>query len=236
MSQNLKQKFIEDKKNSNTSFLKKKTATTKRVSIFACTTHTNKMHDPNSYPQVFDKFVNILMVDGKKSKAFTILWTALVHTKNILQSQGHIYKVFQSITKSPFTVDSEKKMKVSNHSMIDSHSESNIVVQNFADYSRLLNTAIENITPSLEIKNVRIGGRTYQVPAILAKPRQQTIAFRWIIDSAKKKKRKTKNDFAECLALELVDAYKKQGYARQKRDELHKLAEANRAYIRYRWW
>lgn len=96
--------------------------------------------------------------------------------------------------------------------------------------------AIENVKPSLEVRKVRVARMTYQVPAILTLNRKQNLAIRWLLDSAKKRKKMSKMEFAECLALELFDAFNKQGGARKKRDELHKLTEINRAYIRYRWW
>ena len=96
--------------------------------------------------------------------------------------------------------------------------------------------AIENVKPSLEVKKVRVAGSTYLVPAILPKKKQETLAMRWIIDAARKRKKNSQLSFSQCLAEEIYEASKRQGYAYQKRDELHRLAEINRAYIRYRWW
>ena len=101
---------------------------------------------------------------------------------------------------------------------------------------QLVFQALENVKPSLEVRKVRVAGSTYLVPCVLSKKRQETLALRWIIESARKKKKNSKYSLSECLADELLNASKKQGQARQKRDELHRLAEANRAYIRYRWW
>lgn len=103
-------------------------------------------------------------------------------------------------------------------------------------FNQLLIQAVENVKPNLEVRKVRVGGTTYLVPAIIPKNRQETLAIKWLIGSARLRKRGAKGSFAENLANELIEALMKQGQARQKRDELHKLAEANRAYTRYRWW
>lgn len=100
----------------------------------------------------------------------------------------------------------------------------------------LIFQALENITPNLEVRKVRVAGSTYLVPAALSKKKQENLAFKWLIESAKKRQKNSNGSFSECLADEFLDASKKAGYARQKRDELHRLAQQNRAYIRYRWW
>lgn len=100
----------------------------------------------------------------------------------------------------------------------------------------IVKAAIENVKPSLEVRKVRIAGTTYQVPAILDKKKSISQAIRWIIESARIRKIRSKNNFSICLAEEFLDAFQKQGKARQKRDQLHNLASANRAYVRYRWW
>ncbi len=105
-----------------------------------------------------------------------------------------------------------------------------------ASISHIVEVAIQHCMPNVEVRKVRVAGTTYLVPSIIPKKKQEAIAIRWIIEAAKKKKKSTKLSFAQCLADELFDAFYKQGYARTKRNELHRLAEANRAYIRYRWW
>lgn len=101
---------------------------------------------------------------------------------------------------------------------------------------QLVKIAINNVKPSLEVRKVRIAGTTYQVPAILEKKKSISQAIRWIIESARTRKNRSKSTFSVCLAEEFLDAFQKQGKARQKRDQLHNIASANRAYIRYRWW
>jgi small subunit ribosomal protein S7 len=101
---------------------------------------------------------------------------------------------------------------------------------------RLISQALENITPSLEVRKVRVAGSTYLVPSILSKKKQETLALKWLLEAAKKRKKNSNTCFAACLADEILDASKKAGHARQKRDELHRVAQANRASLRYRWW
>ena len=100
----------------------------------------------------------------------------------------------------------------------------------------ILNVVVENVRPLIEIRKVRVARATYQVPAQISRFKGETLAVRWIIEFANKKKQKDKISLAQALAFELASAYRKQGGPRQRRSELHKLAEANRSYIRYRWW
>lgn len=100
----------------------------------------------------------------------------------------------------------------------------------------LIFQALESITPNLQVRKVRVSGTTYLVPSPLSKKKQENIALKWLIESAKKRKKNSYGTFSECLADEILEAFRKTGYARQKRDELHRLAQQNRAYIRYRWW
>ena len=100
----------------------------------------------------------------------------------------------------------------------------------------ILNVVVENVRPLIEIRRVRVARATYQVPAQISRLKGETLAVRWIIEFANKKKQRDKISLAQALALELASAYRKQGGPRQRRSELHKLAEANRSYIRYRWW
>lgn len=96
--------------------------------------------------------------------------------------------------------------------------------------------AVANVVPFLEVRKVRRKGTTRQVPSTIKENRQQSLALRWLVEGAKSRKKKSKNSFSQCLSAEIVDAYKKQGSARQKRNELHKLAQSNRTFLRYRWW
>ncbi|MEK6647242.1 MAG: 30S ribosomal protein S7 [Candidatus Firestonebacteria bacterium] len=95
-----------------------------------------------------------------------------------------------------------------------------------------LKQAIENIKPVLEVKARRVGGATYQVPVDVRADRRITLAIRWLVDSAKGRNEKT---MEERLAGELSEAYNKTGNAMKKREDTHKMAEANRAFAHYRW-
>jgi small subunit ribosomal protein S7 len=92
--------------------------------------------------------------------------------------------------------------------------------------------AIENVRPKVELKARRVGGATYQVPVDVAPLRGSSLAMRWIRDFARKKKGKS---MMNKLADELLGAYKQEGAAIKKRDEMHKMAEANKAFSHFRW-
>ena len=95
---------------------------------------------------------------------------------------------------------------------------------------KVFETAVKNVMPILEVKSKRIGGATYQVPTEVKPKRRQTLSFRWIIASSRKKKGRT---MAQRLASELVDAFKKEGVAYTIRENTHKMAEANKAFAHF---
>ena len=97
---------------------------------------------------------------------------------------------------------------------------------------KALNKAVDNVRPRLEVKSRRVGGATYQVPTDVTPARGMSLAMRWIRDYARNKKGKP---MEVKLAEELVSAYKSEGPAIKKRDETHKMAEANRAFSHLRW-
>lgn len=92
--------------------------------------------------------------------------------------------------------------------------------------------AVENVKPAIEVKSRRVGGSTYQVPIEVRGNRKLTLAIRWIITHARARK---EDSFAQRLAGELSDAAKGQGISVKKREDVHKMAEANRAFSHYRW-
>jgi small subunit ribosomal protein S7 len=92
--------------------------------------------------------------------------------------------------------------------------------------------AIENVKPSVEVRSRRVGGATYQVPTEVRTDRRKALAIKWLIEAARKRKEKT---IMGKLSGELMDAYKKQGEATKKRENTHKMAEANKAFAHYRW-
>ncbi len=92
--------------------------------------------------------------------------------------------------------------------------------------------AMEKVRPRVEVKSRRVGGATYQVPMEVRQTRRNALAIRWIIDFAKSRSGKS---MAEKLAAELVDAFNNRGAAVKKRDDTHRMAEANKAFAHYRW-
>jgi small subunit ribosomal protein S7 len=96
----------------------------------------------------------------------------------------------------------------------------------------IFETAINNVKPMLEVRSKRVGGASYQVPMQVGPKRQQSLAFRWILLSARGKKGKP---MSERLASELADAYNKQGGAMTTRDNVHRMAEANKAFAHFAW-
>jgi small subunit ribosomal protein S7 len=93
-------------------------------------------------------------------------------------------------------------------------------------------TAMENVRPRVEVKSRRVGGATYQVPVEVRPDRRNALAIRWIIGFAKKRSGQSMSDK---LAAELLDAYNNRGASVKKRDDTHKMAEANKAFAHYRW-
>lgn len=96
----------------------------------------------------------------------------------------------------------------------------------------ILEQAVDNIRPRVEVRSKRVGGATYQVPHEVSRRRQQTLAIRWLIDSARAKRGKP---MARRLADELFDAFNNQGTAVTKKENTHKMAEANSAYSHFAW-
>ena len=92
--------------------------------------------------------------------------------------------------------------------------------------------ALNNVKPSLEVRSRRVGGATYQVPMEVRPRRAQALAMKWIVDSAIKRNEKT---MRERVASEIMDAFNNKGNAVKKREEIHKMAEANRAFSHFRW-
>ena len=96
----------------------------------------------------------------------------------------------------------------------------------------LLSQALDNVKPAVEVKSRRVGGATYQVPIEVRPSRRQTLAMRWVIDAARNRSEKS---MAHRLAHELMDAAENRGAAVKKREDTHRMAEANKAFAHYRW-
>lgn len=157
--------------------------------------------DPKFGDLILSKFINNLMLDGKKSIAETIVYDALAICEKKAQNDN---------TSSDDEGDSEGK----------------------AGGLGIFHRALNKIKPKVEVRSRRVGGATYQVPVEVRAERAQALAIRWLIDAARKRGEKT---MTARLAGELLDAANERGTAVKKRDDTHKMAEANKAFAHYRW-
>ena len=201
------------------------------------------------------RFINFLIKKGKKSKAKNIFFNSLkkissLHEKRIETRfnrtplpgfADETSKTMLVVSAEPNNLRSLSEPKVrstlvgSKVGIISNVHESRMLFETLS--LRIFEKAINNVQPLFEVKKVRIAGSTYQVPANLTQKQQENKAINWLIQSSKERKRKNPSqNFDVCLALEIYDAFLKQGTARQKRTDLHKLAEANRAFSHFRWW
>jgi small subunit ribosomal protein S7 len=145
--------------------------------------------DPRFNNEMLAKFMNMIMISGKKSAAEHIIYGAID------------------------TIADRKKIPAE-------------------EAVSVLETALENVKPAVEVKSRRVGGATYQVPIEVRPVRRQTLAMRWVIDSARKRSEKS---MAMRLANELLEASENRGTAVKKREDTHRMAEANKAFAHYRW-
>ena len=96
----------------------------------------------------------------------------------------------------------------------------------------IFHEAINNIKPTVEVKSRRVGGATYQVPTEVKSKRAQTLAIRWLVEASRKRKNKYMSDK---IFNEIYDAYEKKGLAVKKKEDVHKMAESNKAYAHFKW-
>ncbi|MFZ7096641.1 30S ribosomal protein S7 [Luteimonas dalianensis] len=101
-----------------------------------------------------------------------------------------------------------------------------------ANALELVEKALGNVSPAVEVKSRRVGGATYQVPVEVRQSRRMALAMRWVIESARKR---GENSMPRKLAAELIDASENRGGAIKKREEIHRMADANKAFAHYRW-
>lgn len=142
--------------------------------------------DPKYGNLVLAKFMNMIMMDGKKSIAEGIVYTAL----DLIESKGH------------------------------------------AEPVEVLVAALEKVQPAVEVKSRRVGGATYQVPVEVRPVRRMGLSMRWLIDASRKRSERT---MASRLAGEVLDATESRGSAFKKREDVHRMAEANKAFSHFRW-
>jgi small subunit ribosomal protein S7 len=97
---------------------------------------------------------------------------------------------------------------------------------------KIFDAAINNIKPTIEVRSRRVGGATYQVPVEVKQKRSKTLAIRWLVNASKKRKDKNMSDK---ICFELYDAYQGRGSAIKKKEDVHKMAESNKAFAHFRW-
>ncbi|MEW6354288.1 MAG: 30S ribosomal protein S7 [Pseudomonadota bacterium] len=107
-----------------------------------------------------------------------------------------------------------------------------IVAKNKGDAMEVLNKALDNVRPMVEVKSRRVGGATYQVPVEVRATRRTALAMRWLVEAARSRGEKS---MSLRLAGEIIDAFESKGSAVKKREETHRMAEANKAFAHYRW-
>lgn len=100
---------------------------------------------------------------------------------------------------------------------------------------QVFNKALENIKPTMEVRPRRVGGAAYQVPLSVRGPRKESLALRWLVAAARARSNSEFHTFAEKLAIEIMDSAKGEGAAVKKRQEMERVAEANRAFAHFRW-
>ena len=203
--------------------------------------------------RVKSKFINLLMRNGEKSKARKLFELSTNNLQPTLdQTSGELCKRKNQDFFNLFKREKRKNPisslgkisigKTNPNSRLPYGSKetkrNTIFLKDSDDFlkNNTLYQAVENVKPTLELRRVRKGGTTYQVPAIVKEKRGERLAIKWIIESAEKRKKKNKQCFSNCLVREIMEAFNKTGQPRQKRDEQLKIAEYNRAYTRYRWW
>lgn len=163
------------------------------------------------------KFINLCMKNGKKNNSNKFLLS-------ILKQLSFSRRIPIPTGPTPSGLDSLKS------------SQKSIGAQ-FRPARVFLLDAIANVKPIIEVKKVRISGTTQLVPSIIPKNRQLGLAIRWIIEAAIARRKAKKNlTLDQCFFAEIMDASQGIGAVKKKRDDLHKLAEANRGFAHYRWW
>lgn len=145
------------------------------------------IQDPVYQSVLIEKFINKVMIDGKKNKARKIVYGALEKLASRVKAENP-QEAFEQ--------------------------------------------ALENAKPALEVKSRRIGGATYQVPVEIAPDRRVALAMRWIINNARAKSGRS---MIEGLSIELSDCFSNQGSTIKKKEDMHRMAEANKAFAHYKW-
>lgn len=180
----------------------------------------NILPDPLFHSELLAKFINSVMRNGKKSVAERIVY-------------GALESVVKQIQKKPKQAKGEGSNDGGDAGSKGGKMGGIRVDQ--ADRTLALNTfkqALENVTPTVEVKSRRVGGSTYQVPIEIRSARRMTLAMRWLVEFSNKRNEKT---MVLRLANEILDAVEGRGGAVKKREDVHRMAKANQAFAHYKW-
>ncbi|MCL4679618.1 MAG: 30S ribosomal protein S7 [Alphaproteobacteria bacterium] len=163
--------------------------------------------DPRFGDLILSKFINCVMEQGKKATAESIVYGAIEALEKKSANEN-------KKSDAPAASDLDDAIAVKSRGL------------------RLFHDALKNVRPRIEVRSRRVGGATYQVPVEVRSERAQALAIRWIIDAARRRGEKTMKDR---LAAELFEAANERGSAIKKREDTHKMADANKAFAHYRW-
>ena len=175
--------------------------------------------DPLFKSIMLAKFVNTVMRCGKKSVAEAAVYGAL---DNVVKNLKNSKKLEAAVKRDG--EDEKTSAKPTGDIRTDEASRTAAL--------NAFKSAIENITPQVEVKSRRVGGSTYQVPVEIRATRRSTLAMRWLVEYANNRNEKT---MAVRLANEILDAIENRGGAVKKREDVHRMAKANQAFAHYRW-
>jgi small subunit ribosomal protein S7 len=178
------------------------------------------LRDPLYDSERLSRFINVIMRRGKKSRAEEIVYKALDTVIERLKKDKH------SAKKDDKAGDSESGGRSSGGSAGKVKPAAN------KEALEILDKALNNVRPTVEVKSRRVGGATYQVPIEVVPDRGIALAMRWVIKAAKDRSEKT---MILRLAAEIIDAHEGRGTAIKIRDDMHRMAKANQAFAHYRW-
>jgi small subunit ribosomal protein S7 len=169
------------------------------------------------------KFINVIMRCGKKSLAENIVYEALTEVSKRLKKDG------KHTTKKDESGDSDSGRSGTG---TGSGGAGKLKPVGSKEGLEVLDKALNNVRPTVEVKSRRVGGATYQVPIEVAADRGIALAMRWVVKAAKDRSEKT---MVLRLAAEILDAHEGRGTAVKIRDDMHRMAKANQAFAHYRW-
>lgn len=166
--------------------------------------------DPKYHSKTVSRFINVVMLDGKKAIAEKIVY-------------GSLDKAIQTLG---------KKVELQDRSGDGDGGTTGTDAKTKRLAVHIFEQALENVSPTVEVRSRRVGGATYQIPVEVRALRSVALAMRWIVQAARARSEK---GMVNRLASELVDAYEKRGTAVKKREETHRMAKANQAFAHFRW-